>query len=583
MTEAMLLAADRPNGNTDTKAADTPVFDRWLNDFFDAYYRHRPVSATFIGVHRHDHRLPDLSENGAGDTVAAMRDLLVRAARLPNEPHSASQRIDRRLAEGFLRIQRWEFDSGRFHLANPSLYTGEAIFGVLSLLLTDFAPRNERVAAATERLRAIPTLLDQAKANIRSAPEAWTRTAIAECDGALEFLAHGAAAAAGPDATEGYANSVEAAARAFGKFRTYLGERLAKAPIRLDGCGEEALRLHLIDGHCIEQDADDIAAYAEAELEEATSYLAAHCRDFGDNEPDGVLEKLRELHPSADEYYGRYRELSDEIRSLAEENALLSWPDFPLRYVPQPTWIRGSAPYLYFLAYRSPAAFGRPAVHDYLVAPIDAAMSPADQQALLRENNDSVIKLNHVVHHGGIGHHVQNWHAFRAASRIGRIAAVDCASRIAMNCGGTMAEGWACYATDLIGEAGGLTDLEAYAEFRTRQRMCARAIVDVRLHQGRMTPEQAAGFYERRAHMSESSSLAEATRNSMYPGSALMYLVGTDAIHALRAELSRGRGNRFSLREFHDRFLSFGSIPVPLIATAMLEEDNQKAVTPEHE
>lgn len=69
----------------------------------------------------------------------------------------------------------------------------------------------------------------------------------------------------------------------------------------------------------------------------------------------------------------------------------------------------------------------------------------------------------------------------------------------------------------------------------------------------------------------------------MYPGSALMYLTGTDAIHALRAELTQRLGDRFSLCEFHDRFLSFGSIPVSLVADAMLEEDNPDDETPEPE
>ena len=40
------------------------------------------------------------------------------------------------------------------------------------------------------------------------------------------------------------------------------------------------------------------------------------------------------------------------------------------------------------------------------------------------------------------------------------VAHIDTASRIAMVCAGTMAEGWACYATDLVAEAGGLTKTE---------------------------------------------------------------------------------------------------------------------------
>jgi len=48
----------------------SPRVSDWLDRFFESYYLHRPVNATFIGVHAHDARLPDLSESGVGDTVA---------------------------------------------------------------------------------------------------------------------------------------------------------------------------------------------------------------------------------------------------------------------------------------------------------------------------------------------------------------------------------------------------------------------------------------------------------------------------------------------------------------------------------
>ncbi len=134
-----------------------------------------------------------------------------------------------------------------------------------------------------------------------------------------------------------------------------------------------------------------------------------------------------------------------------------------------------------------------------------------------------------------------------------------------------MAEGWACYATDLMAEMGALSAREVYAEQQTRTRMCSRAIVEIRLHQGRFSFEQAVDFYVKNAGMNEGGATYEATRNSMYPGSAVVYLVGCDAIHDLRAELSSLQGDRFRLRNFHDEFLSYGSIPVALIAEAMLE------------
>ena len=99
-----------------------PQFNAWLDEFFAAYYSRHPVNATFIGVHDYDDRLPDLSEHGAGDTLAEMETLLKRLRALPLEPLTAAESLDRRLAEDFLEIQWWEFTSVHFHRGNPSLY-----------------------------------------------------------------------------------------------------------------------------------------------------------------------------------------------------------------------------------------------------------------------------------------------------------------------------------------------------------------------------------------------------------------------------------------------------------------------------
>jgi uncharacterized protein (DUF885 family) len=209
-------------------------------------------------------------------------------------------------------------------------------------------------------------------------------------------------------------------------------------------------------------------------------------------------------------------------------------------------------------------------MHRYLVPPLPPESQPQAQVETLRRTNDSVILLNHVVHHGGLGHHVQNWHAFRAASRVGQIAGVDCASRIAMFCGGTLVEGWACYATDLMDEIGFLTPLQSLSEAQSRVRMAARAVADVALHTGAMTLDEAASFYEREAGMEPGAARSEAIKNSMFPGAAMMYLAGTNVIHDLRQAMRARQGSEFSLRDFHDAFLGYGAIPTALIARQML-------------
>jgi len=149
------------------------------------------------------------------------------------------------------------------------------------------------------------------------------------------------------------------------------------------------------------------------------------------------------------------------------------------------------------------------------------------------------------------------------------VAAVDCASRIAMLCGGTLAEGWASYATDLAEECGFLTPAERFGQHSARLRMAARAVVDIRMHRGRMSLEAATDFYRQRVGMSADAAHAEAVKNSLFPGTACMYLAGWDGIWRLRRELCDQQ--QMSIRNFHTEFLSFGSVPVSLVGRSMRE------------
>ncbi len=436
----------------DPAAAHAPAFTSWLDDVLAAYYRNHPVNATFIGMHEHDHLLPDLSQQGIADVAAQSRSFLQQLNALPDEPLTAAQDIDRRLAAGMLAIEEWEHRDDHMWRGNPSLAVGEAVFGVMSLFLRDFAPLVERVEAAIARLEALPALLTQAGDTIRSAPLAWTQRAERECDGMLALVNNGIDLLMAEkgihdrrlrDAANDAAASVVA-------YRAYLRDDLPTRPSNTASCGEAALDLLIRQGHQLDLAADRIEAQAWETFRETELRLTRLAEEAGAADWREALGRLADDHPTARQYEQRYSLVWDEARQAAIRHDLLTWPNYPIRYIPRPGWTRQAAPHLYFLFYRAPSAFDAAPIVDYLIAPLDTEASAEEQQRFLRANNESVIKLNHVVHHGGIGHHVQNWHAYRAASRIGQIAAVDCASRIAMLCGGTMAEGWACYASELI-------------------------------------------------------------------------------------------------------------------------------------
>lgn len=555
---------------------------RVLDDFFRHYYARHPVNATFTGIHDYDGELPDWSPEGIDETAAEMRHLLLRLATSDNSldtdyPHGA----DRTLAAGFLEIRLAELDGDHFQRRNPALHTGEAVFAVLSLMIRDFAPAVERAEAIETRLREITRFLESSKITIdhRAIPRSWIARAINECHGAIQAFGDGlqlwCADQELPRAIQhSMARAASEALLAFQDFKMWLQERAEALP-QQSGCGPDFYDLLLSRGHWCARSRHDLLQEAHERFDEAVASLDAMAKKQDPGGWAAVTARLSNRHPTADDYLHSYQRTWDACREHAIDRNLVTWPDFPIRYVELPAWARCAAPELYFLNYRSPAPFDRQEVVEYLAPALTGAPDEASRQILLRTVNNSVIKLNHVVHHGALGHHVQNFNAYRCASRLGQVAAVDCASRIGMFCGGSMAEGWACYATDLMGETGFLTDLELVAEQHSRVRQLARAIVDIELHQHSMNEAHARAFHEERVGMAPAAAHKEVTRTSMFPGTAIMYWLGTQAIHDLRASRQAEEGTSFSLRNFHDRFLSFGSIPVLMISDLMSQESSE--------
>lgn len=551
--------------------------------FVAHYFAARPVHATFSGMHAHDHRLPDWSAAGVERLAADMRADRARLQRATSRTLDEAiatrdwTAIDLALADSFLEIQLAELAGRHFQRGNPSLVIGEAAFAIISLLVRDFAPAAQRARMVRARLAQLPRFLASALAVIAEAPvpSTWVEKASAECDGVRALLGPGLDAWRGSaelpaDLRDALRREGDAALGAVEAFATELAT-LARDAEPARAAGEPMLGLLLKRGHWCDRAIDDLLAEVREAFAAERARLDAMARAVDPRGVPGVQERLAEAHPGRHEYYAAFARTWDACHALSAACDLVTWPEAPLRYVPYPEATRLAAPSLYYLFYRSPAPLEWPAVHDYVVPPIEGLTGDALERHL-RAWNDSVIKLNHVVHHGALGHHVQNWYAARSPLEVGRLAAVDCASRIAMFLGGTMAEGWACYATDLMDECGFLTPAEQVAEQQSRVRMLARALVDLEYHTGRRTFEASVALYADEVGMPTAAARAEAVKNSMFPGTALMYWLGTSQIHALRVREQARLGNAFRLRTFHDRLLSFGSVPVSLAGRLLAGE-----------
>jgi uncharacterized protein (DUF885 family) len=121
-----------------------------------------------------------------------------------------------------------------------------------------------------------------------------------------------------------------------------------------------------------------------------------------------------------------------------------------------------------------------------------------------------------------------------------------------------LSEGWGLYAERLASESGWYEDhvdgvlgqLDAEL-FRAR-----RLVVDTGLHAKRWTRQQGIDY---------GIEASEVERYAVYPGQACSYMMGELKIIECRERAKKALGSKFSLREFHNKVLTTGTVPLELL------------------
>jgi hypothetical protein len=544
-------------------------------DVVARYAARHPVTATFAGIDGHDGRWPDWSLKGLseqGEESAA----LSHALRVSGAEADPVIEADRQVAIGALSLERDELAGAHMMRGNPSLWLGEAAFGVIGLLNDhDDVRRDARVDALVARLHGLGDFLDEAPRTIAplAVPTEFRDRARREGTALDALLRRGIpqwcdAHEVTPTQRNAVQHGVESAQHAVTRMNEWLGA-LADQPQAPISPGRSHFESVVRDAHATDEPLDLLQREATDALADARATLDRLMQQHAATSDWNVVQRLLEADAeSADQYHAAY---ADEwARCMSAATRVISVPTsaFAVDFTPIPAWAREAQPALYYLFYRSPAPWRWPTRYRYQIPPVDHLEGDA-LRARLAQWNRSQIRLNHVVHHAGLGHHRQNWANARARGPMARLAAVDGACRLALHAGGTMAEGWSCYAVDLYEELGMLTPLELIAEQHTRVRILCRALADIALHRDGATLAQAEAIYSTHAMLPLATARAEAIKNAMFPGMAIMYWLGTRTIHAARREAAQSPA--LNLVAWHDQLLSYGALPLSVVVRLMRE------------
>ena len=124
-------------------------------------------------------------------------------------------------------------------------------------------------------------------------------------------------------------------------------------------------------------------------------------------------------------------------------------------------------------------------------------------------------------------------------------------------------EGWGLYAESLGPELGLFVDPESDADrLHSELFRAIRLVVDTGIHDRDWSKEQALDYF--REHIGYAPG-REVTRYVAWPGQALTYKVGEQAILALRERAREALGAEFDIREYHKRVLMPGPLPLDLL------------------
>ncbi|HXU10360.1 MAG TPA: DUF885 domain-containing protein [Candidatus Binatia bacterium] len=550
---AFVLSAVRAAGAAPTATPEA------LRKLAAEYYGWRdqsyPVSSSSQGLHTWDDRLADYSPAAVASRRKRVADLAAQIRAMPSDSWGKDDRIDWLLFKA--QVETGEFfdrvlDS---EATNPQVYVGECSNAIFSLLKKEYAPPRVRALAATARLKAMPALLEQGKTNLARPVALYSRLAI-EAARAIDPLFKDSlmtlATDLGASEKDALVKARDAAIVALHGFADWLEKRLPQMqPFK--PMGEEKYNQLLQTAYLLPIDARQVEMLGQAELARYRA-LEALLKDPAMANPDP--SRSRVIPKDQGEFLKAYESRQGEMIRFLQDNHLVTLPPdlgpFTIRQLPEafkPTSPGGfmNPPGLYD---SDPGGF-------YFIP----TYSPTSSNFYIRA---AIEDPRPILGHEGIpGHFMQISIANHLKNEIRR-----------QQGDGVFVEGWALYTEEMLMRAGLYPEGSAGQGqiLRLSRYRAARIGVDVNLHTGRWTFEEAVQYFMEAGGLDREAAEGEAAGAASDPTQKITYMVGKWQIMRLLGLYRDRRGKDFRLGAFHDDLLKNGSLPLSVVEWLVLDD-----------
>ena len=527
------------------------------NDYYNWRNENDPVSSSNAGLHTWDDRLADFSPTKIAERAQHVRALLdkVRAMKIDTWPKD--EQIDAILFRSQLENVDFQNRVLKFERTNPQTYIGECVSAIFSLLKKEYDTPRKRALSATARLKAMPPMLKQGLTNLRNPVKLYAKLAIDSARSIDPLLKDSLMALdvdLAPNEHEELIKARDAALSAAHSYADDLEKRMPKM-VEFVPMGEANYNYYLKRVLLLPLDAREVEMIGRVENARYRA-LEALLPDPKLADPDP--KRAANIPPDQASFLKAYESRETEMINFLKEHNLISLPNYlgPFQIRQLPEAFKPTSPGGFM---NPPGVYDKDSTGFYFIP----TYNPQSKNFYIRA---AIEDPRPILGHEGIpGHFLQLSIANHLTDEIRR-----------QHQDGVFVEGWALYGEEMLMRTG-LYPNNSPAQgqiLRLSRYRGARIGVDVNLHTGKWTFEQAVKYFMDAGGLDREAAEGEAAGAASNPHQKISYIIGKWQIMNLLGRYKDRQGDNFRLGQFHDDLIKNGSLPVSVIEWLLLDDDS---------
>ena len=525
----------------------------------DDYYAWRnenyPVRSSEAGLHTWDDRLTDYSPARIAERAQHVRSLLDKVRGMKTDDWPKENRIDWILFRAQLENAEFGDRVLKFERTNPQVYTGECTNAIFSLLKKEYDTPRKRALAATARLKQMPALLQQGLSNLQNPVKLYAQLAIQSARSIDPLLNNSLMALdvdLSPNEREELIKARDAALAALHGYADELEKRLPKM-VDFTPMGEANYNYYLKHVLLLPLNASEVEMIGRAELARYRA-LEALLPDPKLADPDP--KRAANIPPDQASFLKAYESRETEMINFLKEHNLVTLPDYlgPFQIRQLPEAFKPTSPGGFM---NPPGVYDKDPTGFFFIPTYD----PESKNFYIRA---AIEDPRPILGHEGIpGHFLQLSIANHLSDEIRR-----------QHEDTVFIEGWALYGEEMLMRTG-LYPNNSPAQgqiLRLSRYRAARIGVDVNLHTGRWSFEQAVKYFMDAGGLDREAAEGEAAGAASSPTQKISYITGKWQIMNLLGRYKDRQGENFRLGQFHDDLIKNGSLPISVVEWILLDD-----------